>query len=90
MRESGGKQGPAGGTGKSCLSQWWPAAFAVNGVTYATAEHFMMAAKAQLFGDVETAERIQAAPHPRATKALLNLLGFALMEVPHQLWHAHM
>jgi len=30
----------------------------------------MMAAKAMLFGDAETAERIRAAPHPGAAKAL--------------------
>src|SRR5215472_1415374 len=61
---------PSGGIGKGCLSQWWPAAFTVDGVTYASAEHFMMAAKALLFGDAETAERIRAAPHPGAAKAL--------------------
>jgi hypothetical protein len=27
----------------SCLSQWFPRAFTVDGVRYATAEHFMMA-----------------------------------------------
>lgn len=61
---------PGGGAGKGCLSQWWPSAFTVDGATYASAEHFMMAAKALLFGDAETAERIRAAAHPRRAKDL--------------------
>jgi ribA/ribD-fused uncharacterized protein len=61
---------PDGGVGKGCFSQWWPATFTVDGECYASAEHFMMAAKAMLFGDVEMADRIRAAPHPRAAKAL--------------------
>ena len=56
--------------GKGCLSQWWPVEFTVDGARYASAEHFMMAAKALLFGDAETAERIRAVPHPRAAKDL--------------------
>lgn len=61
---------PGGGVGKGCFSQWWPSAFTVDGETYASAEHFMMAAKARLFGDAETAGRILDAPHPRAAKTL--------------------
>jgi ribA/ribD-fused uncharacterized protein len=61
---------PAGGVGKGCLSQWWPAALIVDGHSYPSAEHFMMAGKASLFGDVETAARIRQAPHPGAAKAL--------------------
>jgi predicted NAD-dependent protein-ADP-ribosyltransferase YbiA (DUF1768 family) len=33
-------------------------------VTYPSAEHFMMAAKALLFGDAGTADRVRQAPHP--------------------------
>ena len=66
----GHQPAPSGGIGKGCLSQWWPAAFTVDGVTYPSAEHFMMAGKALLFGDAETAERIRAAPHPGAAEAL--------------------
>ena len=61
---------PAGGVGRGCLSQWWPAAFTIDGLVYPTAEHFMMAAKAMLFGDAETAARIRQAPHPGAAKQL--------------------
>src|SRR5258707_4663802 len=60
----------ASGVGKGCLSQWWPAPFTVDGVVYPTAEHFMMAGKALLFGDSEAAERIVQASHPGAAKAL--------------------
>ncbi|MEU6987753.1 NADAR family protein [Streptomyces sp. NPDC046324] len=47
---------PDGQLSASCLSQWWESPFEVDGVRYATAEHWMMAAKARLFGDAE-AER---------------------------------
>lgn len=66
----GHQPSPTGGVGKGCLSQWWPTAFTVDGLTYASAEHFMMAAKALLFGDSETAKRIRAAPHPGTAKEL--------------------
>jgi len=60
----------ASGVGKGCLSQWWPAPFTVDGVVYPTAEHFMMAGKALLFGDSEAAERVVQASQPGAAKAL--------------------
>jgi ribA/ribD-fused uncharacterized protein len=59
-----------GSVGKGCLSQWWPAEFTVDGVTYPSAEHFMMTAKALLFGDAETAAKISTARHPRDAKSL--------------------
>jgi ribA/ribD-fused uncharacterized protein len=59
-----------GGTSKSCLSQWFPAQFTVDGVTYKTAEHWMMAEKARLFGDTEMLTEIIAAPGPQEAKAL--------------------
>jgi len=66
-----GHRPPAtGGVGRGCLSQWWPAPFTVDGLAYPSAEHFMMTAKALLFGDTETAERIRTARHPGAAKAL--------------------
>ena len=52
-----------------CFSQWYPAPFVVNGITCPTAEHSMMAEKARLFGDEETARAALAAPHPAAAKA---------------------
>ncbi|MEV7018434.1 NADAR family protein [Streptomyces sp. NPDC093991] len=68
---------PDGRIGASCLSQWWPAPFTVDGVEYATAEHWMMAAKARLFGDAEGERRVLAAAHPsRAKKAGRLVRGF--------------
>ncbi|MEE1942741.1 NADAR family protein [Streptomyces sp. TRM 70361] len=58
-----------GPVGPECLSQWWPAPFTAAGVGYATAEHWMMAAKARLFGDAEAEERVLAAAEPGAAKA---------------------
>ena len=31
-----------GSVGTGCLSQWWPVPFTVGGITFTTAEHFMM------------------------------------------------
>jgi len=61
---------PDGSVTKSCFSQWWPAPFTIEGDTYATAEHFMMAAKARLFGDADAAQRVLAAKHPKQAKAI--------------------
>lgn len=58
-----------GAIGKGCLSQWWPSPFEVEGVEYATAEHWMMARKARLFGDEEAEQHAVAARHPRQAKA---------------------
>jgi ribA/ribD-fused uncharacterized protein len=54
----------------SCLSQWWPAGFVADGLTFPTAEHYMMHRKALLFGDGETAARILRARHPSEAKTL--------------------
>ncbi|MCK8680358.1 NADAR family protein [Streptomyces lichenis] len=59
---------PDGRLGPSCLSQWWPSPFTVDGVEYATAEHWMMAGKARLFGDAEAERRAVAASSPALAK----------------------
>ncbi|MFL9657716.1 NADAR family protein [Streptomyces sp. PB17] len=59
---------PDGRPGPGCLSQWWPSPFAVDGVEYATAEHWMMAGKARLFADAEAERRVLAAAHPAEAK----------------------
>ncbi|GLZ30747.1 hypothetical protein Lesp02_29360 [Lentzea sp. NBRC 105346] len=59
-----------GSAGKGCLSQWWPAPFVVDGLTYATAEHYMMWGKAMLFGDTETAARVLETTDPKQAKAI--------------------
>ncbi|MEV7809062.1 NADAR family protein [Microbispora sp. NPDC088329] len=71
-----------GGAGPGCLSQWWPADFAEDGRTFASAEHYMMAHKAWLFGDTQTAERILAAGHPGEAKKL----GRAVRDFDEQVW----
>lgn len=58
-----------GSVGKACFSQWWMAPFKFDGITYPTAEHYMMAGKARLFGDQEAADKIIASKHPKQAKA---------------------
>jgi ribA/ribD-fused uncharacterized protein len=70
-----GAGGWPGGAGPGCLSQWWPVTFSVDGLSYPSAEHFMMAGKALLFGDAGIAERIRQAPDPGAAKALGRQVG---------------
>lgn len=53
---------------KSCFSQWYPTAFKIDGVEYATAEHYMMAQKAKLFADEEHFAKIIASIHPNEAK----------------------
>jgi ribA/ribD-fused uncharacterized protein len=57
-----------GSVNKSCLSQWFPVSFCVDGVTYKTAEHWMMAEKARLFDDAEMLEQIIASETPNEAK----------------------
>ncbi|MET7681591.1 NADAR family protein [Streptomyces sp. NPDC005423] len=64
----GHRPGPGGRVGAGCLSQWWPSPFTVDGVVYATAEHWMMAGKARLFGDAEAEARVLASGHPSEAK----------------------
>ncbi|MEU6562672.1 NADAR family protein [Nocardia nova] len=59
-----------GGVSASCLSQWWPAPFTADGTRYRTAEHWMMASKAQLFGDEEIHHQILASDTPADAKRL--------------------
>jgi ribA/ribD-fused uncharacterized protein len=74
-----------GSAGRGCLSQWWPSAFTVDGVRYATAEHWMMAGKARLFGDEKALERALRAPHPKAAKAV----GRSVRGFDDEVWRAH-
>ncbi|QDT65542.1 NADAR family protein [Calycomorphotria hydatis] len=55
---------------KSCLSQWFQAAFTVEDQFFPTAEHWMMASKARLFDDQETLSQILRAPDPKTAKQL--------------------
>ena len=55
---------------KTCFSQWWLSSFEVEGVTYKTAEHWMMAKKAELFKDQEILEKIIKCNSPAEAKKL--------------------
>ncbi len=59
-----------GRVGPGCLSQWWPQAFTIDGVSYPTAEHWMMASKARLFGDEASLRAVLAASSQGAAKAV--------------------
>ncbi|WIV57761.1 NADAR family protein [Amycolatopsis nalaikhensis] len=64
-----GHQPPrGGGVGSGCFSQWWPSPFELDGVRFATAEHYMMWRKARLFGDDEVAAQVLTARHPKQAK----------------------
>lgn len=52
------------------FSQWDYSPFTIAGQRYNCAEQFMMASKAQLFGDVEAREAIMLAANPSAQKAI--------------------
>lgn len=56
--------------GKTCFSQWFERPFSVGGIIYPTAEHWMMAHKALLFGDEVTAQLILGARTPGEAKSL--------------------
>ena len=55
---------------KSCFSQWYPANFSEGDTTYLTAEHYMMAKKAELFGDLSIRDEILKVSHPKQAKEL--------------------
>jgi ribA/ribD-fused uncharacterized protein len=55
---------------KTCFSQWWLSSFDVAGTTYKTAEHWMMAKKAELFNDKEVLEKIIQTKSPAEAKKL--------------------
>ena len=56
---------------KSCVSQWWEGhPFELEGITYSTAEHYMMAEKARLFDDEQTLNEVLATKSPTIAKKL--------------------
>ncbi|MBH5337255.1 NADAR family protein [Streptomyces pactum] len=76
---------PDGSVGHGCFSQWWPAPIEADGVRYATAEHWMMAGKAALFGDAEARRRVLAAGHPRQAKEI----GRSVRGFEERVWAEH-
>lgn len=59
-----------GSVGSSCFSQWYPAPFTTGAERYNTAEHFMMAEKARLFGDDTIRRRVLDSRTPGEAKKL--------------------
>lgn len=55
---------------KSCFSQWWKSGFLSYGVPYCCMEQYMMAQKAELFGDKEIQKQIIACDDPAEIKKL--------------------
>lgn len=76
---------PGHEVGRWVLSQWWPVEFAVDGVMYRSAEHFMMAEKARLFGDEEMRTRVLKSETPSDAKKL----GRAVRGFDEDTWLAH-
>ena len=70
---------------KACLSQWFSVSFVVDGVTYKTAEHYMMAEKARLFNDHESLQRILESDTPAEAKKL----GREIANWDEEKWMAH-
>lgn len=59
------------------FSQWCSTTFVVDGVSYCTAEQYMMAQKARLFNDAEMLDRIMSTRNPADQKAYGKLVeGF--------------
>ncbi len=59
-----------GRTHKTCLSQWWNGIFEADGVLYKSAEHWMMAKKAEVFGDETMLQKILQAKSPAEAKKM--------------------
>lgn len=59
-----------GSVNKSCFSQWFKATFSIDGVTFPTAEHWMMYSKAKLFKDQESMKRILETDDPHTAKSI--------------------
>lgn len=70
-----------GGTvGKQCFSQWFPSKFEIGGITYPSAEHYMMAEKARLFNDTETLQKILSTKSPAEAKQLGRRIKYFVQE----------
>ncbi|HVU58080.1 MAG TPA: NADAR family protein [Puia sp.] len=81
----GHKPSEDGSITKSCFSQWWIAPFEVDGFVYRTAEHWMMAGKASLFGDNDILEKIRTCETPAKVKKL----GRLVQDFDPSVWDRH-
>ena len=69
----------------SCLSQWYGSPFKKDNITYATAEHWMMAEKARLFKDENMLREIIKAKSPTEAKQL----GRQVKGFKNNIWLTH-
>jgi len=67
------------------FSQWHPCTFKVNGVEYCSAEQYMMAQKALLFGDTAVHADIMAEQDPKQIKKY----GRLVSNFNKELWDKH-
>lgn len=70
---------------KQCFSQWFELPFTVDGIIYKTAEHWMMAQKALLFGDLAVYEKVLNADKPNEVKQL----GRQISYFNEAVWNEH-
>ena len=76
---------PSGQVSSSCFSQWWEATFEVNGQAFPTAEHWMMAEKARLFGDEAIYWKILKSASPGEAKKF----GREVRRFDQETWEQH-
>lgn len=69
----------------TCMSQWYECRFVMDGVQYHTAEQYMMAAKARLFGDDMAWQAIMEASTPQEYKKW----GRKVKNFDSATWNAH-
>ncbi|MGG1518248.1 NADAR family protein [Paenibacillus oryzisoli] len=70
---------------ESPFSQWHPALFEINGISFNCAEQYMMYQKAKLFKDEEIAAKVLSAQTPREQKEL----GRAVRNFHRDKWETH-
>ena len=69
----------------SCFSQWFRRIFKVDSIEYLTAEHWMMAEKARLFGDEAMLHAILNCKEPKEAKAF----GRRVANFDGEVWDKH-
>ncbi len=71
--------------GNFCFSQWFESPFTINGLTYKTTEHWMMAHKAKLFNNTDLSYKIINCNKPGEAKEL----GRQVIHFDDQIWNKH-
>lgn len=70
------------GVSEDCFSQWYKAPFMSKDHKFPTAEHYMMARKAALFGDTRSLEKILCANSPEEARRL----GRGVRDFDQKIW----